>query len=1127
MDDFDLIQAYVVRRAEDAFTALTARYINLVFSSALRQTGEAQTAEDVTQAVFLTLARKAESISRETILAAWLLRTTRFAAANARRLEQRRRHYEQQAMQSLVCPSESESAWQRIGPLLDDALDRLGDKDRDAVVMRFFEQNSLKHVAERLGISEDGAQKRVSRAIEKLRLFFARHGKTMSGAFLASTLAANSVQAAPVTLIGSISAVVGSQSIAIGSTVATLTKATASSLARARRLIIAVRAGSLAILLGLLIIVIVQANKSASDRRISAAVPNNALKEAQQPALDTQVPAAPLLAAVPVPQPERIELLLRVLDAESGAPVTNARLSLVSVGEFPRRITNVFHTDAQGLSLISYSPILVKSWSHRIEIFRDGYVPKYVSWSEFQQDRIEEIPKEYTVKADAAVEIGGLVLDDQDAPVPAMRIVFTVTGASPGASRSRERLTMMGNYHTEITDSSGRWRCDHVPRGFGIISYKLVHPEFQEKTYASDSPDSPRYVNVERIPEADFLAGRAVMRAQPGLTIAGKVTDESGSPVGGAKVTQSFDFTRPERSMVTDADGLFRFRNGQPRELSLTVQAAGLAPVVTSFVMNASVENLRFTLPPGHTLRGLVVDETGQPIADATVEAASPSADSRTFFEGHARTDRNGIFTWDSAPTRQEYAVYASGYESERRITLVADANAQRIQLKKMRTASVRILGQVLDADTKMPPSSVRVQIWETAVEHGAGLSTFTTRPEDAAADGRFRLKTNPGTISYVLEAQADGYWPERVTNKVTGVDGVQLNIELKKAPLCKGVVLTPAGQPAPGTRLVLCGPHEWALMDRPGKFQIGSPSSLVSVVADEKGRFQLPPKYAAEAVVAAGADGFAELPFAKLGPNTVITLQPWGRIEGTAQVGTQPMVGATIRLNKMAWQSSHVSLYVSSTTDSDGHFFFESVQPAEWKVEHEVNAGLERKLGLHTPAFSHGVPILVRPGETARVTLGGSGRALVGKAILPNSNATISWSEHVVALTLQVAAPGTPQLTGRKSFPSDEAFEAAVKLFAEQSRAYWSSEQGVACQRLQRQYRGLFAEDGSFHLDDVPPGDYTLTIRLAETPKEKSNLAKSHPIASLEKEISIPTGDGTAVNLGDLELVPAASTDH
>jgi DNA-directed RNA polymerase specialized sigma24 family protein len=137
---------------EKTRSTLAGRYVNLIYSAALRQTSDTHAAKDITQAVFLTLARKAGSICRQTILAGWLLRTTRFAAANARRLNQRREYYEQLAMHSYVCPTESEAAWHRIAPFLDDALDQLNGKDRDAVVLRFFEQ-FLRHIPFRCMVS--------------------------------------------------------------------------------------------------------------------------------------------------------------------------------------------------------------------------------------------------------------------------------------------------------------------------------------------------------------------------------------------------------------------------------------------------------------------------------------------------------------------------------------------------------------------------------------------------------------------------------------------------------------------------------------------------------------------------------------------------------------------------------------------------------------------------------------------------------------------------------------------------------------------------------------------------------------------------------------------------------------
>lgn len=1127
MDDFELLQAYASDRREDAFSTLTGRYLNLVYSAAARQTGNAQSAEDVTQAVFLTLARKAGALSRDTVLSGWLLRTTRFAAANARRLEQRRQHYEQQAMQSYVCPSEGEATWQRIAPQLDEALDRLAEKDRDAIALRFLEHKSLKEVAEKLGVSEDGAQKRVTRAIEKLRAFFMRQGKGVSAVALTGVLAANAVQAAPARLTAAIVAAVAGKGVATGSIVATLAGATLSALVRARLQLFAVRAGSVAVLLGLATFTAFRANKSGAASSLASA-DSPTVVPAAEAAAGSPPPPAPVAfaAAAALPQPEQRELLLRVVDAQSGVPVTNALLTLVSITAFPQRSTHTFVTDAEGASRVAYSMEPVKSWSHRIEIFRDGYVPKFVSWSESQLDRMDDIPDEYTAKVDPAVRIGGKVVDETNTPVPGMRVVFSVSG--PIASRSRERLTMMGGYHTEVTDEHGLWSCTHVPARFGMIDYKLTHPNFQDKSFASDSPDSPAYTSIDRLAEADLLAGRALMRVQRGLVIAGTVATEDGRPVAGAKVTQGFAFSSEDRRVFTDAGGLFRFGNGRPRQLSLTIQAEGLAPVVTTLVVNASVENLNVTLPTGQKLRGQVVDEAGLPISGATVEAVSPSADSRTLFEWRAKTDADGRFRWDAAPASQEYAVYASGYETQSRAILKAGADEQVIPLKKKTGATaVRILGQVVDAETKASLPKARAQIWETTKESGGSTSSFTTRPEDADPEGKFRFKTSSGTISYVLEIQADGYWPERLTNQASGPSNVQLNVELKKAPLHAGVVLTPLGEPAAGATLVVLGHQEWAQMNQPGKLQIGQHSSSASTTSDGLGQFRLPPKHAPEVVVVAHAQGFAEIPFSQVTSNAVIALQPWGRIEGTAQVGGKAIVGETLRLGVMPWRayrSPRVSMFFGAATDGAGRFVFESIPSGDWKVEREINPRPDGKMRIHIPAFSHGVPVVVRSGETARVTLGGGGRAVAGRAATPGVQVPIAWTENSVALILKAGTSGAPKPPLRTTFSSDADFQAAQKQYYQQSEAYWLSDAGRAAQQLQREYRAMFAADGSFRIEDVPPGDYALKVSLTEPPKASDgNRFNFTPVASLEMDVTIPEAGGAsdlhALDLGVLSL--------
>lgn len=220
-DDTQLLRDYAERQSEAAFAELVRRHVNLVYSCALRQTGNAHQAEEITQAVFIILARKTASLGRKTILSGWLYQTARLTAANFLRTERRRAFREQEAhMQSLLNDPSTDDAWPRIAPLLDDAMTELGARDRNAVVLRFFNGKSLTEVGAILGVSEDAAKMRIHRALEKLRRFFLRRGATLTTASIAGALTANAVQAAPAALASGVATVAGGGAVV---TVSTLT----------------------------------------------------------------------------------------------------------------------------------------------------------------------------------------------------------------------------------------------------------------------------------------------------------------------------------------------------------------------------------------------------------------------------------------------------------------------------------------------------------------------------------------------------------------------------------------------------------------------------------------------------------------------------------------------------------------------------------------------------------------------------------------------------------------------------------------------------------------------------------------------------------------------------------------
>src|SRR5580658_8298353 len=126
-DDMELVRQYADHQSESAFATLVSRHANLVYSAALRQVRDPQLAEEITQAVFIILARKAGSLNKKTILPGWLYRAACYTSNSARKREYRRQQREQEAyMQSTLQEAESNEAWQHMSPLLEEAMLRLG-----------------------------------------------------------------------------------------------------------------------------------------------------------------------------------------------------------------------------------------------------------------------------------------------------------------------------------------------------------------------------------------------------------------------------------------------------------------------------------------------------------------------------------------------------------------------------------------------------------------------------------------------------------------------------------------------------------------------------------------------------------------------------------------------------------------------------------------------------------------------------------------------------------------------------------------------------------------------------------------------------------------------------------------
>jgi RNA polymerase sigma factor (sigma-70 family) len=207
LNDMVLLEKYGRRGSEEAFANLVTRHVNLVYSVALRRVQIPAHAEEITQAVFVILAQKAGSLGHLQVLEGWLHETTRLIALSFLRRERRRQLREQKAyMESSLQTQPDSDAWKSFAPLLDEGMAQLNSKDRDALILRFFKDRTVREVAEAMGLKENAAQQRILRAVDKLRLFFSRRGVVVPAAAVTAAITAHSVQAAPGALAHSVTA---------------------------------------------------------------------------------------------------------------------------------------------------------------------------------------------------------------------------------------------------------------------------------------------------------------------------------------------------------------------------------------------------------------------------------------------------------------------------------------------------------------------------------------------------------------------------------------------------------------------------------------------------------------------------------------------------------------------------------------------------------------------------------------------------------------------------------------------------------------------------------------------------------------------------------------------------------
>ncbi|HWC61076.1 MAG TPA: sigma-70 family RNA polymerase sigma factor [Verrucomicrobiae bacterium] len=325
-DDMELLREYALRNSETAFATLVSRHLDLVYATALRHVGNHHQAQEIAQAVFVILARKARSLGPKTVLAGWLFQTARLTAKNHMRAEIRRTHREQEAYIQSNHSEDSSEAWRQIVPLLNELVGSLREKERNAIVLRFLEGKEYKEVAATMGGSEAAAQMRVSRALEKLRGMFAKRGVTVTAVALGGMISACGTQAAPLGMAAKVAATAAHGASLTASTLS-LVKGTMNVMAWTKARLVA-GAGAVALLAVQYHGNSVQArNLAAARESLSAGKREIAAQEARIAELDQDTAS---IRETRISQEEELKRLRARRTTEPSTPTTSPAVTLLS-----------------------------------------------------------------------------------------------------------------------------------------------------------------------------------------------------------------------------------------------------------------------------------------------------------------------------------------------------------------------------------------------------------------------------------------------------------------------------------------------------------------------------------------------------------------------------------------------------------------------------------------------------------------------------------------------------------------------------------------------------------------------------------------------------------------------------
>jgi len=768
-------------------------------------------------------------------------------------------------------------------------------------------------------------------------------------------------------------------------------------------------------------------------------------------------PARPLTPGLPLNQPAfHFDGMLKVVvvDKETGVAITDADV-FPSIDVYDQGIIIAPQlTASNGETIIKYP--VDGTTSIGFTVSKPGYLSRTGNW---QRGNIPQCITNRLVRGQATIQ--GVVQDDTGKPLSGAQVRLNSYNFNPGSPDEGIYLPDK----SAQTGSEGRWIISGLPDNYNDFGLTVSHPDFSQSQFYADGPNVSRF-NGQHIPAADFFSGKAVLKLNSGGKLTGVVHDASGKPVAKAAVFAGFDrYMNGAVKSQSDDNGNFNLKNLALGENYLTISAPGLAPEFVTINVAATNPPLEIALKPGKVIHGRVVDDHGNPVEGVDVSYEG-LADRNGIFSGRTlewktKTDANGAFTWDSAPAKVvNLNINKSGYMALEWIQVATDTTNQTT-FKLNRPLTIR--GSVTDADTGEPIATFKV----TPGWPENGGARLEKREAKSGAAGRYEVQLDrpiiisPTPYDFIFQISSPGYAPAQSRSIKPSEGVVTWDVKLKKTPGTIGHVNTSNGKPAAGVKVLLAVNRDF--LQLLGRQLSNQNNDSESFDTDAEGRFELPPQNGDFTLAAASDAGFALVQKSDFTNNPTLTLNPWGRIEGSFLKNGHPTGGQEIfffagdpSAQRSLWSQQPVS------TDQTGHFVFPFVPPGTIRLE------LKQPMSANSWTYQELQSTEVKPGGTNHLQINVQGRAVKGHLKRSADLASdVDLSKFNLTLQPDVQPPTTPE--GLDQEQTQKWYQDWMKTDA--GRKYVAA--------MSKRSSLQVKTDGAFGADTVAPGKYKLNGNL------------------------------------------------